>query len=93
MEGIRAGLSHLRGRESSQVLDSRELVRCRTDSCVLNVTAKEPFPVPFVVAPANVPSRVSQLAFAKIAREAATSVVMFVAVLAKLNRPTELSSH
>ena len=64
---------------------------CQTDICVLIVTAKEPLPVPFVVAPANVPSRVSQLAFAKIAREAATSVATFVAVLAKLMRSTEFS--
>jgi hypothetical protein len=47
--------------------------------------------VPFVVAPANVPLRVSQLAFAKNAREAATSVAMFVAVLAKLMQPNEPS--
>jgi hypothetical protein len=68
-------------------------VRCQTDFCVLNVTAKEPLPAPFVVAPASAPSLVSQLAFAKTAREAVTSVVMFVAVLAKMKRPTELSSH
>jgi hypothetical protein len=33
------------------------------------------------------------VAFAKNAREAVTRVVMFVAVLAKLKRSTELSSH
>ena len=93
MEGICAGLSHLWGRERSRVLNSRELGECQTDFCVLNVTAKEPLPAPFVVAPANAPSRVSQLAFAKNAREAATGVVMFVAVLAKLKRPTEPNSH
>ena len=59
----------------------------------LNVTVKEPLPAQGVVAPANAPSRVSQAAVAKNAREAATSVVMFVAVLVKLKRPTELSSH
>jgi hypothetical protein len=55
--------------------------------------AKEPLPARFVVAPATAPSRVSQVAFAKNARVAATSVVKFVAVLAKLKRPTELSSY
>jgi hypothetical protein len=33
------------------------------------------------------------VAFAKNAREAVTSVVMFVAVLAKLKRLTELNPH
>jgi hypothetical protein len=45
------------------------------------------------MAPANALWRVSQVAFAKNAGEAVTSVVMFVAVLAKLKRPTELSSY
>jgi hypothetical protein len=72
------------------VPNRREWARCQTDFCALNVTVKEPLPAQRVVAPAT---RVSQATVAKNAREAATSVVMFVAVLVKLKRPTELSSH
>ena len=57
--------------------------RCQTDFCVLNVTAKGPLPAPFVVALARAHSRVSQLALVKNATEAAMSVAIFVAVVAK----------
>jgi hypothetical protein len=60
-------------------------VRCQTDFCVLNVTAKEPLPAPFVAAQASAPSQVCQSALVKNATEAAMSVAMFVAGLAKLN--------
>jgi hypothetical protein len=60
-------------------------VRCQTDFCVLNVTAKEPLPAPFVVALASAPSQVCQSALVKNATEAAMSVAMFVAGLARLN--------
>ena len=47
--------------------------------------AKEPLPAPSVVALASAPLRVSQLALVKNAREAAMSVAMLVAVVAKWN--------
>ena len=47
--------------------------------------AKEPLPAPSVVALVSAPLRVSQLALVKNAREAAMSVAMLVAVVAKWN--------
>jgi hypothetical protein len=58
---------------------------CQTDFCVLNVTASEAFPAELVGALVNAPLQVSQSAFATNATAAAINVVMFAAVLAKLN--------
>jgi len=53
--------------------------------------AKEPL-LPSVAALASAPSRVSQLALVKNAREAAMSVAMLVAVVAKWNGKLKLNS-
>ena len=53
------------------------------DFCVLNVTAKEPPAAPAVAALASVRSQASRLPLVKNATEAATSVAIFVAVVAK----------
>jgi lysylphosphatidylglycerol synthetase-like protein (DUF2156 family) len=67
------------------VPNSRERSRCQTDFCALNVTASEPLPAQLVGALANASLRVSQSASVKNATAAAINVVMFAAVLAKLN--------
>jgi hypothetical protein len=66
-------------------------VRCQTGFCVLNVTAKEPLPAPFVVALASAPSQVCQSALVKNATEAAMSVAMFVAGTGEIEREIELN--